>query len=154
MTTDRPDHASSVVYVRSARQLYNLSLYYENYAKKTEKSVYTQGLNIDYTSYQWSQYSLQMTGVSAQEPIGTGTTRAFHAVYDGGYKTIEGVSFVNTTKGSYYAGLFGDNKGTLRNIALVSEYAGNEKTDRYLAVGSNVEGSKARACSGCSPWQR
>ncbi len=148
MTTDRPDHASSVVYVRSARQLYNLSLYYENYAKKTEKSVYTQGLNIDYTSYQWSQYSLQMTGVSAQEPIGTGTTRAFHAVYDGGYKTIEGVSFVNTAKGSYYAGLFGDNKGTLRNIALVSEYAGNEKTDRYLAVGSNVEGSKARAYIG------
>lgn len=148
ITADRPDNAASVVYVRTAHQLYNMSLYYDAYAKKTEKSVYTQGLNIDYTTYKWDEYSLQSGGVSVQEPIGTGTNRAFNGVYDGGYKTIEGVSFLNTKKGSYYAGMFGDNKGTLRNIALVSEYAGSETADRFIAVGNNIEGSKAKAYIG------
>ena len=93
----------------------------------------------------WESYT-NANSVSEQEPIGEGTTYAFHATYDGSGCTISGISFVNKRKGSYATGMFGDNRGILRNIAIVSEYTGGQ--DSYIGFGSNIAGSRAVAYGG------
>lgn len=145
MTTEKPSQAAALVRIRTARQLHALSRYYEKYAEKTKGSVYMQGLDIDYADYAWAAYT-GFNGVSEQEPIGEGVTYAFHAIYDGSGCTISGISFVNKRKGSYDTGMFGDNRGILRNIAIVSEYTGEQ--DRYIGFGSNIAGSRAVAYGG------
>lgn len=140
LTTEKPSQAAALVRIRTARQLYALSRYYEKYAEKTKGSVYRQGLDINYAAYDWTTYT-DVNHVSEQEPIGAGTTYAFHATYDGSGCTISGISFVNKRKGSYDTGMFGDNRGILRNIAIVSEYTGGQ--DSYIGFGSNIEGSRA-----------
>ena len=145
MTTEKPSQAAALVQIRTARQLHALSRYYEEYAEKTKRSVYRQGLDIDYADYVWATYT-DFNNVSEQEPIGAGKTYAFHATYDGSGCTISGISFVNKRKGSYDTGMFGDNRGILRNIAIVSEYTGGQ--DSYIGFGSNIEGSKAVAYGG------
>ncbi len=145
LTTEKPSQAAALVRIRTARQMHALSLYYEKYAEKTKRSVYMQGLDIDYADYDWATYT-GFDRVSEQEPIGEGTTYAFHAVYDGSGCTISGISFVNKRKGSYDTGMFGDNRGILRNIAIVSEYTGGQ--DSYIGFGSNIAGSKAVAYGG------
>ena len=145
MTTEKPSQAAALVRIRTARQMHALSLYYKEYAEKTKSSVYRQGLDIDYADYTWESYT-NANSVSEQEPIGEGTTYAFHATYDGSGCTISGISFVNKRKGSYDTGMFGDNRGILRNIAIVSEYTGGQ--DSYIGFGSNIEGSRAVAYGG------
>ena len=145
LTTEKPSQAAALVQIRTARQLHALSRYYEEYAEKTKRSVYRQGLDIDYADYVWATYT-DFNNVSEQEPIGAGTTYAFHATYDGSGCTISGISFVNKRKGSYDTGMFGDNRGILRNIAIVSEYTGGQ--DSYIGFGSNIEGSRAVAYGG------
>ncbi len=145
LTTEKPSQAAALVRIRTARQLHALSRYYKEYAEKTKGSVYMQGLDINYAAYAWATYT-DVNGVSEQEPIGSGTTYAFHATYDGSGCTISGISFVNKRKGSYDTGMFGDNRGILRNIAIVSEYTGGQ--DSYIGFGSNIEGSKAVAYGG------
>lgn len=145
MTTEKPSQAAALVRIRTARQLHALSLYYKEYAEKTKRSVYMQGLDIDYADYDWATYT-GFDRVSEQEPIGEGKTYAFYAIYDGSGCTISGISFVNKRKGSYDTGMFGDNRGTLRNIAIVSEYTGGQ--DSYIGFGSNIAGSKAVAYGG------
>lgn len=145
LTTEKPSQAAALVRIRTARQLHALSLYYKEYAEKTKRSVYMQGLDIDYAAYAWAIYT-GFNGVSEQEPIGEGTTYAFHATYDGSGCTISGISFVNKRKGSYDTGMFGDNRGILRNIAIVSEYTGGQ--DSYIGFGSNIAGSRAVAYGG------
>ncbi len=51
MTTEKPSQAAALVRIRTARQLHALSRYYEEYAEKTKRSVYMQGLDIDYADY-------------------------------------------------------------------------------------------------------
>lgn len=145
MTTEKPSQAAALVRIRTARQLYALSRYYEKYAEKTKGSVYMQGLDINYAAYDWTTYT-DVNHVSEQEPIGEGTTYAFHATYDGSGCTISGISFVNKRKDSYDTGMFGDNRGILRNIAIVSEYTGGQ--DSYIGFGSNIAGGKAVAYGG------
>ena len=148
LTSEEPSKVANVIYVRTARQLYNMSLYYDTYADATAKSVYTQELNIDYTSYGWSAYYGGANRISAQSPIGKGENYVFDATYDGSSNTITGISFENSKDGSYYAGMFGYNQGTLRNIAIVSEYEGSERADRFVRVRHNLQGSKARSYIG------
>ena len=145
MTTEKPSQAAALVQIRTARQLHALSRYYKEYAGKTKRSVYMQGLDINYADYTWESYT-NANSVSEQEPIGEGTTYAFHATYDGSGCTISGISFVNKRKDSYDTGMFGDNRGILRNIAIVSEYTGGQ--DSYIGFGSNIAGSKAVAYGG------
>lgn len=145
MTTEKPSQAAALVRIRTARQMHALSLYYKEYAEKTKRSVYMQGLDIDYADYDWAAYT-GFNGVSEQEPIGADKTYAFYAIYDGSGCTISGISFVNKRKGSYDTGMFGDNRGILRNIAIVSEYTGGQ--DSYIGFGSNIAGSRAVAYGG------
>ena len=121
-----PD-APAEVSIRSARQLYNLSLYYDNYqysGSTANSTVYdfAQELDIDYTTYQWGTYASHTT-VSYQDPIGwTGSSYvAFLGEYDGGCHTISGISFNNGT----CTGFVAQNRGRLVNIVLAAEYADN-----------------------------
>lgn len=140
VTSEKPDRVSNV-YVRTARQLYNLSLYYDKYEDKTKKSTYIQENDIYYGKYMWDEYT-EVGAVTKQSPIGKGDKLKFSSSYDGGCHIIDGVSFVS---GKYYAGMFGYNGGILKNIALVSDY-GDE--DRYVSISSKIEGSKAKAYIG------
>ena len=140
VTSEKPDRVSNV-YVRTARQLYNLSLYYDKYEDKTKKSTYIQENDIYYGKYMWTEYA-GVGAVTEQSPIGKGDKLKFSSSYDGGCHIIDGVSFVS---GRYYAGMFGYNGGILKNIALVSDYGDN---DRYVSISSKIEGSKAKVYIG------
>jgi uncharacterized repeat protein (TIGR02543 family)/prepilin-type N-terminal cleavage/methylation domain-containing protein len=121
---------NSSIYIRTARQLYDLSLYYDKYAAETANCVYTQELDTDYALYDWSgYYKANSAAVSVQMPTGS-SAQPFRAVYDGGYHVITNVSFAAAT-GSY-AGMFGYNAGTLRNIVLASDYV--KSTGVYFAL--------------------
>ena len=146
LTSAKPDKVDSVI-VRTARQLYNMSLYYEDYANITKKSVYRQELNIDYTKYLWSDYT-SWTEVTSQSPIGVSASYVFDSIYDGGGKTIYGISFVNEKKNSYVVGMFGENRGTLRNIAIVSEYEGSRSLDRTVELTATIAGRNAQVYAG------
>lgn len=146
LTSEKPDKVDSVI-VRTARQLYNMSLYYEDYAEITKKSVYKQELNIDYTEYLWSDYTV-WSAVTSQSPIGVSANYVFDSIYDGGGKTIYGISFVNESKNSFVMGMFGENRGTLRNIAIVSEYEGSKNLDRIVELKSTIAGRNAHVYAG------
>ena len=60
------------VCIRSARQLYALSLYYPQYADAVKDSVFRQELNIDYSRYEWTNYDVVPAKINTQAPIGTG----------------------------------------------------------------------------------
>ena len=140
VTSEKPDRVSNV-YVRTARQLYNMSMYYDRYENKTKKSTYIQENDIYYGKYMWNKYA-GVDAVTEQSPIGKGDKLKFSSSYDGGCHIIDGVSFVS---GRYYAGMFGYNGGILKNIALVSDYGDN---DRYVSISSKIEGSKAKVYIG------
>jgi len=140
VTSEKPGRVSNV-YVRTARQLYNMSLYYDRYENKTKKSTYIQENDIYYGKYMWAEYA-GIGAVTEQSPIGKGDKLKFSSSYDGGCHIIDGVSFVSDR---YYAGMFGYNGGLLKNIALVSDYGDD---DRYVSISSKIEGSKAKAYIG------
>lgn len=102
--------------VRTARHLHNLSLYYDTYRTLLDKTaVFRQERPIDYNSY------ARLT-VHTQPPIGAADGKPFIHTYDGGGYTIAAPSFtgVVNTDGTSYAGMFGLNRGTLRNIILLT----------------------------------
>jgi len=109
--------APETVCIRSARQLYALSLYYPQYADAVKDSVFRQELNIDYSRYEWTNYDVVTATVSTQAPIGTGD-KPFTAVYNGGCNTIEEISF---KANSLYIGMFGytSSAAAVRNVFLV-----------------------------------
>ena len=113
------------VSVRSARQLYNLSLYYDSgYRGILSGSSYVQEREIDYTAYDWTGYTAFGSSVRQQQPIGGSQTTGFdHNSYDGGCYAIRGISFV-TASGSY-VGMFGyvSVSSSLKNIVLASSAA-------------------------------
>ena len=117
--TDCPD-APAEVPLRTARQLHALSLYYPQYqASLTRSTVFQQERPIDYAAYNWYGYGLNGASVAVQQPIGASDTSPFTHIYDGGEYPITAVSFASPENGAY-AGLFGLNRGTLRNIVLLS----------------------------------
>ncbi len=116
---DRPDPPAEIP-IRTARQLHALSLYYPQYrASLTRSTVFQQEIPIDYTAYKWYGYGLNYTVVAVQQPIGASDAAPFTHIYDGGEYPITAVSFASPEDGAY-AGLFGLNRGTLRNIVLLS----------------------------------
>lgn len=108
--------APAEVGIRTARHLYDLSLYYDTYRSLLDKTaVFRQERPIDYNSY------ARLT-VHTQPPIGAADGKPFIHTYDGGGYTIAAPSFTGTvnTDGTSYAGMFGLNRGTLRNIILLT----------------------------------
>lgn len=108
--------APAEVGLRTARHLHDLSLYYDTYRTLLDKTaVFRQERPIDYNSY------ARLT-VHTQPPIGAADGKPFIHTYDGGGYTIAAPSFTGTvnTNGTSYAGMFGLNRGTLRNIILLT----------------------------------
>ena len=124
------------IYVRTARQLYALSKYYNNYADTTEKSTFTQELDIHYGDYNWTDYADESDAISVQSPIGG--SEIFKAKYDGGCHVIDGVSFVSNTTN---IGLFGANRGTVQNVFLVSDYV-KDGDNPYLSYTGQIKNNK------------
>lgn len=108
--------APAEVGLRTARHLHDLSLYYDTYRTLLDKTaVFRQERPIDYNSY-------ARLMVHTQPPIGAADGKPFIHTYDGGGYTIAAPSFtgVVNTDGTSYAGMFGLNRGTLRNIILLT----------------------------------
>ena len=108
--------APAEVGIRTARHLHDLSLYYDTYRTLLDKTaVFQQERPIDYNSY------ARLT-VHTQPPIGAADGKPFIHTYDGGGYTIAAPSFTGAvnTDGTSYAGMFGLNRGTLRNIILLT----------------------------------
>ena len=108
--------APAEVGIRTARHLHDLSLYYDTYRTLLDKTaVFRQERPIDYNSY------ARLT-VHTQPPIGAADGKPFIHTYDGGGYTIAAPSFTGAvnTDGASYAGMFGLNRGTLRNIILLT----------------------------------
>lgn len=108
--------APAEVGIRTARHLHDLSLYYDTYRTLLDKTaVFQQERPIDYNSY------ARLT-VHTQPPIGAADGKPFIHTYDGGGYTIAAPSFTGTvnTDGTSYVGMFGLNRGTLRNIILLT----------------------------------
>lgn len=137
--------APETVCIRSARQLYALSLYYPQYADAVKNSVFRQELNIDYGRYKWTEYDVVTAAVNTQVPIGTGD-KPFTAVYNGGCNTIEGISFKAK---SLYIGMFGytSSAAAVRNVFLVGN---GSNTVAYVNAqgGNSASGSASRVSMG------
>lgn len=138
--------APETVCIRSARQLYALSLYYPQYADAVKDSVFRQELNIDYSRYEWTKYDdVVPAKISTQAPIGTGD-KPFAAVYNGGCNTIEGISF---KANSLYIGMFGytSSAAAVRNVFLVGD---GSNTVAYVNAqgGNSASGSASRVSIG------
>ncbi len=137
--------APETVCIRSARQLYALSLYYPQYADAVKDSVFRQELDIDYNSYNWTEYDVVSANINTQEPIGTGA-KPFTAVYNGGCNTIKGVSF---KANSLYIGMFGytSSAAAVRNVFLVGN---GSNTVAYVNAqgGNSASGSASRVSMG------
>ena len=137
--------APETVCIRSARQLYALSLYYPKYADAVKDSVFRQELNIDYSGYDWTNYDVVPAKINTQAPIGTGD-KPFTAVYNGGCNTIEGISFKAK---SLYIGMFGytSSAAAVRNVFLVGD---GSNTVAYVNAqgGNSASGSASRVSMG------
>lgn len=137
--------APETVCIRSARQLYALSLYYPQYADAVKDSVFRQELNIDYSRYDWTNYDVVPAKINTQAPIGTGD-KPFTAVYNGGCNTIEGISFKAK---SLYIGMFGytSSAAAVRNVFLVGN---GSNTVAYVNAqgGNSASGSASRVSMG------
>lgn len=137
--------APETVCIRSARQLYALSLYYPKYADAVKDSVFRQELNIDYSRYDWINYDVVPAKIDTQAPIGTGD-KPFTAVYNGGCNTIEEISFKAK---SLYIGMFGytSSAAAVRNVFLVGN---GSNTVAYVNAqgGNSASGSASRVSMG------
>ena len=111
----------SEISIRTARQLYHLSLYYPKYAEQVKNSSFVQEVDIDYSAYEWTSYANETENISIQEPIGVKGTQVtpFTSTYNGGSNEIRGISF--STSGTV-VGFIGENAKTVQNVFLVSDY--------------------------------
>ena len=121
--------APELVSIRTARQLNNLSAYYDAYRDiLPDKAVFQQERDIDYGTYGWELYGKSKTPVKEQAPIGQKEDAPFKHRYDGGSHIIttrtgtDGLSFVGEvgTESSAAVGLFGFTTGTLENIVVTT----------------------------------
>ena len=135
-TVENTQKAPSVIAIRTARQLYELSNYYPEYLTSTRKSTFTQEMDIDYSTYEWKTYANEKEAITVQSPIGE--KEAFAAIYDGRYHKVQNISLSSSeTK----VGLFGENAGTIQNLFLVSDYQKNG-TNPYLKYSKEIEKNK------------
>lgn len=109
------------VSIRTARQLNNLSAYYDEYRNiLPENTAFQQERDIDYGTYGWAAYGKGGKPVTEQKPIGQKEDAPFKHRYDGGSHIITGVSFASGKDG-LAVGLFGFTEGTLENIVVTTE---------------------------------
>lgn len=129
--------APELVSIRTARQLNNLSAYYDAYRNiLPDKAVFQQERDIDYVAYDWPAYGKGKTPVKEQAPIGQTEATAFKHSYDGGSHIITGVSFASGENGPA-VGLFGFTTGTLENIVVTTDQElANAPTSK---LGGNVQ---------------
>lgn len=110
------------VSIRTARQLNNLSAYYDKYADEKvlhKDAAFQQERDIDYAAYDWEHYGKGRKTVTEQAPIGQKEDAPFKHRYDGGSHIITGVSFASGEDG-HAVGLFGFTTGTLENIVVTT----------------------------------
>lgn len=138
---------NGVIYVRSARHLYNMSLYYKFYQACTKGRTYRQTYDLSYKDYDWHGYFNdsvpEQSVIYRQNPIAMNADESFTATYNGGCFKIRDVSFVleqdkDTAAIRYYTGLFGYNEGELKNIVLFADY---DETEAKPAPGTAVSDS-------------
>ena len=129
--------APELVSIRTARQINNLSAYYDAYRDILHKdATFQQERGIDYGTYDWPAYGKGKTPVKEQAPIGQTEATAFKHRYDGGSHIITGVSFASGENGPA-VGLFGFTTGTLENIVVTTkEPLENAPTSK---LGGNVQ---------------
>lgn len=109
----------TIVCIRSPRHLNNLSEFYSDY-NLGDKVVYNQERKMNFASYNWSVYGKNGTSINVQKPIGENEANAFVGTYNGNSYEINNVNF-HTYYGSY-VGLFGYNKGTIKNVVVATQY--------------------------------
>lgn len=129
--------APELVSIRTARQLNNLSEYYDKYRNiLPENAAFQQERDIDYGTYGWELYGKGKTSVKEQKPIGQTKDAPFKHRYDGGSHIITGVSFASGEDGPA-VGLFGFTEGTLENIVVTTDQElANAPTSK---LGGNVQ---------------
>lgn len=131
--------APELVSIRTARQLYALSEYYDKYADEKvlhKDAAFQQERDIDYVAYDWPAYGKDGKEVKEQKPIGQTKDAPFKHRYDGGSHIITGVSFASGEDG-HAVGLFGFTTGTLENIVVTTkEPLENAPTSK---LGGNVQ---------------
>lgn len=116
------------IYLRTPRQLYHMSLYYQDYASLLKGISFIQERDIDYAPYDWKNYEGVQEAVTVQSPVGVaedGTITLFTSTYKGGGYEIRGISFA--TKGTA-VGFIGENQGSIQNVFLVSDWENNDFT--------------------------
>lgn len=133
--------APELVSIRTARQLYALSEYYDKYADEKvlpKDAAFQQERDIDYAAYDWAKYGKGGNPVTQQAPIGQTKDAPFKHRYDGGSHIITGVSFASGKDG-LAVGLFGftTTTGTLENIVVTTDQElANAPTSK---LGGNVQ---------------
>lgn len=147
---------NGVIYVRSARHLYDMSLYYKYYKASTENCIYRQTYDISYKDYDWHGYFNEKIPegniIVRQNPIGltSDDSGCFSATYNGGCYKIRDISFalekgiVTGVKKAYYTGLFGYNTGELKNIVLFSDY--DDYDSSKVTVNTITDNSQNHFC--------
>lgn len=112
------------VYIRSPRQLNNLSVLYNDYRNMLGESItYIQERKMDYVAYEWTTFGTNKKLVEYQSPIGATKDNSFIGIYNGGSFEINNINF--RTQSSTYIGLFGYNSGTIKNVVVATQYAIN-----------------------------
>ena len=125
---DQAPNNISAIYLRTPRQLYHMSLYYQDYASLLKGISFIQERDIDYAPYDWKNYEGVQEAVTVQSPVGVaedGTITPFTSTYKGGGYEIRGISFA--AKGTA-VGFIGENQGSIQNVFLVSDWENNDFT--------------------------
>lgn len=144
----------SIISVRTPRQLFRLTTDYAIYQAKTGTAIFKQSRDIDYKYYDWTGFhtntyvnSTESTPkpvtILEQKPIGAGDNTAekpFIATYDGGCFEIRNVNF-KATATSDYTGLFGINRGTIKNVFLPADFNVSGQGNRYAVVNKDSSSS-------------
>ena len=138
--TDEVPADPTRIAIRTARQLYHLSLYYNDYADITKNSIFNQETDIDYTTYDWQSFA-GTQAVTVQSPLGVRDRNlvAFASTYNGGSHEIRGISFETSATS---VGFIGENAGIVQNVLLVSDWkTGTGVSNLYVnysgTIGSN-----------------
>ena len=146
-TSTKPTTAGATFYLRTARQLYDMSRFYRCYSNIVKGTNFVQEVDIDYNTYAWSEgysykwdgYDLYLSVFSSakegvrttkpegQDPIGYeeysfSSYSRFYSNYDGQNHKIVGVPLGIVSEDwvqNSQTGLFGDvSGGTIKNIIL------------------------------------
>ena len=148
--------AKNIVRIRTPRQLYLLSRYFEGHSGALVYPVILeQEMDLDYSAYHWTDADYDKAVVS-QGPIGDGVNR-FRATYDGKCHVITGVSFKSE---NLFSGLFGyvASGGKLRNVVVAAEAGAGltvgyskapQQANNYAYVGT-LAGYNAGVISNCA----